>query len=38
LVENFPNHVVFYIERDHAIEVIRVLCGGQDMSIEVQKT
>ncbi len=38
LVKDFPNHVVFYIERDHAIEIIRVLRGGQDMRIEVQKT
>ena len=37
LVKDFPNHVVFYIERDHAIEIIRVLRGGQDMSIEVEK-
>ena len=36
LVKDFPNHVVFYIERDHAIEIIRVLRGGQDMSIEVE--
>jgi toxin ParE1/3/4 len=38
LVKDFPNHVVFYIERDPAIEIIRVLRGGQDMSIEVRKT
>ena len=37
LVKDFPNHVVFYIERDHAIEIIRVLRGGQDMSIEIEK-
>ncbi len=37
LVKDFPNHVVFYIEWDYAIEIIRVLCGGQDMSIEVEK-
>jgi toxin ParE1/3/4 len=37
-VKDFPNHVVFYIERDHAIEIIRVLRGGQDMRIELQKT
>ena len=37
LVKDFPNHVVFYIEQDHAIEIIRVLRGGQDMSIEVEK-
>jgi toxin ParE1/3/4 len=38
LVKDFPNHVVFYIERDHAIEIVRVLRGGQDMNIEVSKT
>ena len=37
LVKDFPNHVVFYIEREETIEVIRVLRGGQDMSIEVEK-
>ena len=38
LVKDFPNHVVFYVERDHAIEIIRVLRGGQDLISEVQKT
>jgi toxin ParE1/3/4 len=38
LVKDFPNHVVFYIERDDAIEIIRVLRGGQDVSIELQKS
>jgi len=37
LVKDFPNHVVFYIEREETIEVIRVLRGGQDMSVEVAK-
>ena len=37
LVKDFPNHVVFCVERDYAIEIIRVLRGGQDMSIEVEK-
>ena len=37
LVKDFPNHVVFYIERDHAVEIIRVLRGGQDLSIELEK-
>lgn len=35
LVKDFPNHVVFYIEREESIEVIRVLRGGQDMEVEV---
>jgi plasmid stabilization system protein ParE len=37
LVKDFPNHVIFYIEREDVIEVVRVLRGGQDMSIEVEK-
>ena len=37
LVKDFPNHVVFYIEREKTIEVIRMLRGGQDMSVEVEK-
>ncbi len=36
-VKDFPNHIVFYIERDHAIEIIRVLSGGQDLNSEIQK-
>ncbi len=38
LVKDFPNHVVFYVEHDESIEVVRVLRGGQDMSVEVEKT
>ncbi|MEM6473882.1 MAG: type II toxin-antitoxin system RelE/ParE family toxin [Planctomycetota bacterium] len=38
LVKDFPNHVVFYIERDDSIEVVRVLRGGQDMDVEIAKT
>ena len=37
LVKDFPNHVVFYIERDDSIEVVRVLRGGQDMDVEITK-
>ena len=37
-VKDFPNHVVFYIEHEATIEVVRVLRGGQDMSVEVKKT
>ncbi|WP_146517046.1 type II toxin-antitoxin system RelE/ParE family toxin [Rubripirellula amarantea] len=37
LVKDFPSHVVFYIEREETIEVIRVLRGGQEMSIELEK-
>ncbi|GAB5403104.1 MAG: hypothetical protein Aurels2KO_13350 [Aureliella sp.] len=37
LVKDFPNHVVFYVERDDSIEVIRVLRGGQDMGVEITK-
>jgi len=38
LVKDFPNHVVFYIERDDSIEVVRFLRGGQDMDVEITKT
>ena len=38
LVKDFPSHVVFYIERDDSIEVVRVLRGGQDMDVEITKT
>lgn len=38
LVKDFPNHVVFYIEHDESIEVVRVLRGGQDMSVEVESS
>ena len=38
LVKDFPNHVVFYIERDDSIEVVRVLRGGQDTDVEVTKS
>ncbi|EMI20101.1 plasmid stabilization system [Rhodopirellula maiorica SM1] len=37
LVKDFQNHVVFYIERDDSIEVVRVLRGGQDMDVEITK-
>jgi len=37
LVKDFPNHVVFYIEHEDAIDIVRVLRGGQDMSVEVEK-
>ena len=38
LVKGFPNHVVFYIEREDSIEVVRVLRGGQDMDVEITKS
>ncbi|MEJ7590556.1 MAG: type II toxin-antitoxin system RelE/ParE family toxin [Planctomycetaceae bacterium] len=38
LVKDFPNHVVFCIEHEETIEVVRVLRGGQDISVEVEKT
>ena len=37
LVKDFPNHVVFYLEREETIEIVRVLRGGQNMSVEVEK-
>lgn len=35
LVKKFPNYVVFYIEREDVIEVIRVLGAGQNMDVEI---
>lgn len=35
LVSGFPNYVVFYIEHDDAVEVIRLLRAGQDMTEEL---
>ncbi|WP_145098416.1 type II toxin-antitoxin system RelE/ParE family toxin [Rosistilla carotiformis] len=37
LVKDFPNHVVFYVEREDSIEIVRVLRGGQDMNTEATK-
>lgn len=37
LVKDFPNHVIFYIEREDVIEVVRVLRGGQDMGVELEQ-
>jgi plasmid stabilization system protein ParE len=37
LIKGFPNHVVFYIEREETIEVVRVMRGGQNMDVEVTK-
>ena len=34
-VAGFPNHVVFYVEHETAIEVIRILHGAQDIDSEL---
>ena len=35
LVKKFPNYVVFYIEREDVIEVVRVLGAGQNTEVEI---
>jgi len=35
LIKDFSNYVVFYLESSNAIEIVRVLRGGQDMSAEI---
>ena len=37
-VKGFPNHVVFYVEHTHAIEVVRILYGARDLDTELRKT
>lgn len=37
-VRGFPNHVIFYIEHNNAIEVVRILHGAQDLDSELRKT
>ena len=37
-VKGFPNHVIFYIERTDAIEVVRILYGARDLDTELRKT
>ena len=35
LMSNFPNYVIFYIEHEDSVEVVRILRGGQDMEEEI---
>ena len=37
-VKGFPSHVIFYVEHQHAIEVVRVLHGARDLEAELRKT
>ena len=36
-VKGFPNHVIFYVERTNAIEVVRILHGARDLDTELRK-
>ncbi len=36
-VKGFPNHVIFYIDHKHAIEVVRILHGARDVDTELRK-
>ena len=36
-VIGFPNHLIFYIVRKHAIEVVRILHGARDIEAELAK-
>lgn len=37
-VEGFPSHLIFYIERQTAIEVVRILHGARDLDTELRIT
>ena len=37
-VKGFPNHFVFYIEHQDAIEVVRILHGARDLDEELRNT
>lgn len=37
LIIDFPNHIVFYIERECVIEAVRVLGAGQDLRVEIER-
>lgn len=37
-VKGFPNHVIFYIEREGAIEIVRILHGAMDLEAELRKS
>ena len=36
-VRGFPNHIVFYVEHNDAIEVVRILHGARDLDSELRK-
>ena len=35
-VKGFPNHVIFYIAHEQAIEVVRILHGARDLDAELR--
>ena len=37
-VKGFPNHLVFYLEQQDAIEVLRILHGARDLATELKNT
>jgi toxin ParE1/3/4 len=37
-VRGFPNHFLFFIEHDDAIEVLRILHGARDLDTELRNT
>lgn len=37
-VKGFPNHIIFYLEHEDAIEVVRILHGARDLDSELGKT
>ena len=37
-VKGFPNHVIFYVEHQDAIEALRILHGARDLDAELRKT
>jgi toxin ParE1/3/4 len=36
-IKGFPNHVIFYVEHQNAIEVVRILHGAQDLEVELSR-
>ena len=37
-VKGFPHHVIFYVNQENAIEVVRILHGARDLDTELRKT
>jgi toxin ParE1/3/4 len=37
-VQGFPNHIVFFFEKNEAIEVVRILHGAQDLDSKLGNT
>ena len=35
-IKGFPKHIVFFIEHEDAIEVVRILHGAQDIETELK--